>query len=474
MALEVFKRYRNHLKTNDKIDFNDMINDAVDFVKKNPEKYINMYDHILVDEFQDISYQRLQLIKGFVNENSNTKLFCVGDDWQSIYQFTGSDVRFFTNFDEFFDNPEITYLKTNYRSSVRIVDMSNELISHNKEQIKKLIYSNNPPGLQPLYFELSRRFAYGFKSQIPHVYELIKDLMDEGVKPNKIMVLSRFNKFLQELEIYCGARGIPTEYKAGGVRFYSAHSAKGSECKHVILTDITSGLYGFPCEIQDSSVMEVAKRFKPQKYIEEERRLFYVALTRSKRYLYLYSIEGNNSIFLDEIKSHLMKIHIDDLTRWKQLNSEVIPNVLHEREIDKTLICPECGNFLVERKGKRGKFLGCSGYPKCTYTLDFDDISKRYEDQTILTIKDLPRFCNDCGKRLAVRKGKYGGFLGCTRYPKCKYTFDISRNKVVICPKCGRPLVARSGRYGSFLGCTNYPKCHYIFDFKQRKKKFKI
>ncbi|GAH92321.1 unnamed protein product, partial [marine sediment metagenome] len=88
-------------KAEEKIDFSDMINHAVEFVKNRPEKYLNAYDHILVDEFQDISYQRLQLIKGFVNEKSRTKLFCVGDDWQSIYQFTGSDVRFFTNFEEF-------------------------------------------------------------------------------------------------------------------------------------------------------------------------------------------------------------------------------------------------------------------------------------------------------------------------------------------------------------------------------------
>ena len=470
LALEVFKRYENHLKAEDKIDFNDMINHAVQFVKDNPEKYQNMYDHLLVDEFQDISYQRLQLIKGFVNENSDTKLFCVGDDWQSIYQFTGSDVRFFTNFDEFFANPEITYLKTNYRSSVRIVDLSNQLISKNKEQIKKIINANKALGQQPLFFELSKRFSYGFKSQIPHVYELIKKLVDEGVKPHKIMVLSRFNKFLQELEIYCGARGIPTEYKAGGVIFYTAHSAKGSQCTHVILTDITSGLYGFPCEIQDSSVMEVAKRFKIQKYIEEERRLFYVALTRSKKYLYLYSIEGNNSIFLDEIKPNLMKIHVDDLSKWELLNSEIITNILHEKEISNSLICPDCGKFLVERKGKRGKFLGCSGFPTCTYTYEFEDITKRYEDQTILTINDLPRHCIKCGSRLAVRKGKYGGFLGCTGYPKCRFTFNLSNDNPVICPSCGSPLTVRKGPYGTFLGCTNYPRCKYLLDFKSRTK----
>ncbi|GAG83755.1 unnamed protein product, partial [marine sediment metagenome] len=114
-----------------------LINLAVELTNKEPKKDINRYEHVLVDEFQDISYQRLELIKCFVNENSNTKLFCVGDDWQSIYQFTGSDVRFFVNFKDYFPNPEITYLNSNYRSSQTIVGMSNELIANNKKQITK-------------------------------------------------------------------------------------------------------------------------------------------------------------------------------------------------------------------------------------------------------------------------------------------------------------------------------------------------
>ncbi|MHA2127603.1 MAG: UvrD-helicase domain-containing protein, partial [Promethearchaeota archaeon] len=121
LALEVYRRYQDYLNQENRIDFNDMINLAVELAKREPDKYINRYDHVLVDEFQDISYQRLELIKCFVNNKSNAKLFCVGDDWQSIYQFTGSDVRFFVNFKDYFPNPEITYLNNNYRSSQTIV-----------------------------------------------------------------------------------------------------------------------------------------------------------------------------------------------------------------------------------------------------------------------------------------------------------------------------------------------------------------
>ncbi|MHA1805590.1 MAG: UvrD-helicase domain-containing protein, partial [Promethearchaeota archaeon] len=285
MALEIYHRYQDYLKKHDKIDFNDMINLAVDFMKKNPQKYINRYEHVLVDEFQDISYQRLQLIKGFVNENSNTKLFCVGDDWQSIYQFTGSDVRFFIYFQDYFPNPEISYLEKNFRSSKKIIEVSNELISKNREQLKKQVQSQKELGNPPSLFELSKKTSYSIKNQIHHVYKLIKLLLSEGIQENELMVLSRFNYILKQLEIKCGADGIATERKVNGMRFYSAHASKGSESEHVIIINITSGLHGFPSEIQDSSVLEVVKRFEAKKYLEEERRLFYVALTRGKKFL---------------------------------------------------------------------------------------------------------------------------------------------------------------------------------------------
>ncbi|MHA1797557.1 MAG: UvrD-helicase domain-containing protein, partial [Candidatus Helarchaeota archaeon] len=209
MALKIYAEYQKYLEMNEKIDFNDMINKAVKFVKNNPKKYLNSYDHVLIDEFQDISYQRLELIQAFVNENSNTKLFCVGDDWQSIYQFTGSDVRFFINFNEYFPNPQITHLVKNYRCTGLIVKMSNDLIANNKKQIKKQIRSTNTLGQKALLFELPSDFGFSYKKQIPESYNLIRILLSKGIKPDKIMVLSRFNNLVKDVEIKCGAENIP-------------------------------------------------------------------------------------------------------------------------------------------------------------------------------------------------------------------------------------------------------------------------
>jgi len=470
LALEVYNRYQDYLKKENRIDFNDMINLAVELAKKVPEKYFNKYDHVLVDEFQDISYQRLELIRNFVNENSNTKLFCVGDDWQSIYQFTGSDVRFFVNFNDYFPNPEITYLNSNYRSSQTIVGMSNELIANNKNQIAKETHSTHDLGMQPVFIDFTSNFNYDNKIQYENIYNLIQILLDGEVKPSEIMVLSRFNLYLKGLEIYCGARGVPTESKHGGVRFYSAHKSKGSESQHVILTDMTSGLYGFPCEIQDSSVMELAKRFESDGFIDEERRLFYVALTRSKKFLYIYSMEQSNSMFLNEINSYLMRLRLDTTKRWDEGLSDYMKSFIRGILPETPISCPNCDSFLVKRTGKKGNFLGCSRYPKCTYTQNLENLAERYEDKKIVTVDSLPRFCEQCGKPLAIRKGPYGGFLGCTRYPKCKFTFNLSDDKPIICPRCGSPLVVRKGQYGAFLGCTNYPRCKFLLDSKKFRR----
>jgi DNA helicase-4 len=471
LALEVYKQYQEYLKKENRIDFNDMINLAVDLAKRNPVKYLNRYDHILVDEFQDISYQRLELIGSFVNENSNTKLFCVGDDWQSIYQFTGSDVRFFVNFKDYFPNPEITYLNSNYRSSQTIVGMSNELIANNRKQIVKEARSTHDLGMQPIFLDFTSNFNYNFKIQYENIYNLIQILLDDSVDPSEIMVLSRFNKYLKGLEIYCGARGVPTESQHGGVRFYSAHKSKGTESQHVILTDMTSGLYGFPCEIQDSSVMELAKRFESDGFIDEERRLFYVALTRSKKFLFIYSLEQTNSMFLNEINPYLMRLRLDTTKRWDEGLSDYMKSFIKGILPATPISCPKCDSFLVKRTGNKGKFLGCSRYPKCKFTQDLEDLSERYENKKILTVDSLPRFCEQCGKPLAIRKGQYGGFLGCSGYPKCKSTINLSRENPIVCPSCNSPLTVRKGPYGAFLGCTNYPRCKYLLDFKKSRKR---
>jgi len=118
--------------------------------------------------------------------------------------------------------------------------------------------------------------------------------------------------------------------------------------------------------------------------------------------------------------------------------------------------CPQCGKELIERSGRYGKFVACSGYPECDYVKREPKAQPTVTDET----------CPDCGKPLVERQGRYGPFLSCTGYPTCKYIKKEAKAEPTptdeTCPDCGKPLVERQGRYGPFLSCTGYPTCKYI------------
>ncbi|MHA1149147.1 MAG: topoisomerase DNA-binding C4 zinc finger domain-containing protein [Promethearchaeota archaeon] len=464
LALEVYRQYQTHLRKERLIDFNDMLNVAVELIKRNPEPYLSMYDHVLIDEFQDISYQRMELINCFVNDKSDTKLFCVGDDWQCIYQFTGSDMRFFVDFEQYFPYPEITHLKSNYRSAQNVVEMSNFLIAHNKNQIQKEIFSKTKLESKSLIlFEMAPYFTDGDKIAPPYIYRLIKVLLENGARPEEIMVIGRFNYNLKNIEVFCGTYGIPFEETGprgptDGVRFYSAHKSKGTESKYVIITDLTAGTYGFPCEVQDSSIFEVAKRFVAKSFIEEERRLFYVALTRAKQYIFMITIQDKQSMFLNEITPFIQSIFIPSNEVWDCITSDFVPKVLKGGfgKSERPYFCTMCGGVLLERQGKYGMFLSCSNYPKCRFTFN---VPENDEEK-----------CPECGQKMVVRQGKYGKFMGCTGYPSCKYTIDLEVDtsekaiKIILCPDCGKRLIVKNGKYGKFISCIGYPACRFAYN----------
>jgi DNA helicase IV len=301
MALIVYQVYEKFLHDNNFIDYNDMINMAIGLIRSQPEKYANRYDHILVDEFQDTSNQRLELIKCFVNDHTMTKLFCVGDDWQSINRFSGSEVAFFVDFERYFAQPAINYLQTNYRSVKSIVDVSTKLISFNKQQRAKRVQANNTTLEKIHLFQIgAAQSGNNFnKGQARHVFDTINNLLKSGEKPQEIMVISRFNKTLKPIE-WLFADNDQSKYEK--IRLQSVHKSKGAEATHVFILSVISGVYGFPSEIQDDSVLELVKpQLDKTALFEEERRLFYVALTRSKRHLYIYTQEGAESMFLTEL-----------------------------------------------------------------------------------------------------------------------------------------------------------------------------
>jgi DNA topoisomerase-1 len=134
--------------------------------------------------------------------------------------------------------------------------------------------------------------------------------------------------------------------------------------------------------------------------------------------------------------------------------------------------CPECRQELLLRKGKFGEFVACSGYPKCRYTEQLDENGNKVERP-----KDQPsdEKCEKCGSDMVIKNGRNGEFLACSAYPKCKNTKSLEPKEQKIsnqpCPDCGGKLVWKTSRRGAFWGCDNYPKCKFISKFEPTDKK---
>lgn len=303
-----------------------MINIAVDELKNDNELCNNIYDHILVDEYQDISEQRYKLIKTLLEHNPRCKLFCVGDDWQSIMGFAGSNLEFFVNFKKYFDNPAITKISTNYRSARTIVDAGSCLIKNNSScQIQKRTVSNDKEDGLIKVLKLLHRNSH----KRNYYRQIAADCIDHVIKyrmrdyaPKDILILTRFmhihthqgprrHYMIENIFEEADNRGIEiSEYAKTTryVRLLTVHKAKGLEAKVVFILNVIRDTYGFPCKIEDLSILEPAREnYPPQDQKEEERRLFYVAMTRTKEDLYIYTWKPVMSEFLEEIAGYTIE-----------------------------------------------------------------------------------------------------------------------------------------------------------------------
>jgi DNA helicase IV len=284
-----------------------MINKALEIIQSNPAMYISRFDHILVDEFQDISHQRLELLKQFVNKKTNTKLFAVGDDWQSINKFAGSDVDYFIDFERYFSRPSVTYLEANYRCAKEIIETSNALIAHNEQQRDKTVVAKS--GISGNVILYSTSYSV-WKSQAEHVHQkhvvkVIARLFERGVMPDQILILARYNRPIITMKEVLRRQ---EDSRFSQVRTSTIHKAKGTEADYVFILNIISGGMGFPSEILDDSVLEIIKPISTKiGAFEEERRLFYVALTRAKKAVCLFTHQSNPSIFINEIEGFTNK-----------------------------------------------------------------------------------------------------------------------------------------------------------------------
>lgn len=325
-ALKILEMYDVFLKRDRKIDFNDMIWDAVEITGKKPNRYNDKYEHILVDEFQDVSENQVEFIRNLRGEN--TKLFCVGDDWQSIYSFRGANPKYFFKFEDYFGDYTKTDLTENFRSHKSILDAGNKLIKYNKKQIKKLVRTNKVLKKKPWLhkIEADSDFDYIHKT-VQKTLSILDDYNENNVKYSDIMVLCRFDEGLDFLEKVKGGlrykkipyRGKMDKYPKNKetenrVQIYSIHQAKGKEAKHVIILHFSECINNFNFPIERETLEELGPvTVNNYDQLEEERRLAYVGITRAKEDLHIITRDDYESTFVKEMKPHIDLCDIENI-----------------------------------------------------------------------------------------------------------------------------------------------------------------
>jgi DNA helicase-4 len=267
-----------------------------------------------VDEFQDISIDRYNFLKVLREGNPPAKLYCVGDDWQSIYRFSGSDMSLFNQFPEYFGTTEINKIETTYRFGEPLVSMSSRFIQRNKAQIQKNIHSFNPEMKTELEFHAYERREY---------CNTIGRLIASIPSGKSIFLLGRysFDDYYLSFMYQSVKEGNRFYYLIGGrkIEFLTVHKSKGLEADYVILLQCNKDTYGFPSLVSDDPVLNYVLTKSDQFPYGEERRLFYVAITRAKVKTVVLYDKRFPSLFVDEFL-HPEKVSEESYVKHRNAN----------------------------------------------------------------------------------------------------------------------------------------------------------
>jgi DNA helicase-4 len=396
MVKPIFVEYEKQLRAASAIDFNDMINLAASHVEKGAISGLP-YKYIIIDEYQDISVGRYRLVKA-IRKQTKAKVFCVGDDWQSVYRFTGSDLKLFTSFEEYFGKTALTRIENTYRNSQELIDVMGRFVMMNPLQIKKELKSvkHLPAPVQPIiYGDYNEALEAAFH-----------DIRTEAKGADvTVYLLGRTKYDTDKLTCHPGIKEGPdgiykaTKFPELKLSFLTVHGSKGLEADYVILLNAINDLLGFPNRIADDPVLSMVLTTEDDYDFAEERRLFYVALTRTRNRSYILAPETGFSPFMED----LVKCNAAKPVILKSCNG-----------IFDGIECPKCATGrLVPRDNKAdgGSFMGCTHYPHCDYT-----VSSFVKEKTIK--------CSRCGGFLLPRTNRQTQetFLGCSNYPFCKET----------------------------------------------------
>jgi len=296
LALNIYLDYEEYLSNNNEIDFDDMIIKAEEHVNKYGIN--SKYKYVIIDEYQDTSYIRFLLVKSIL-EKTGAHLMVVGDDFQSIYRFTGCDVSLFLDFNKYFNNAKIKKIENTYRNSHELIGIAGNFVMKNKRQIKKRLKSNK---------HISKPIEIIYYKDIKEAFILlVQKIYEDNRKP--IMILGRNNNDInmiisKKIKLDNSGKVIYIENKDIEMYYLTSHKSKGLEEENVIIINLIDKLLGFPNKIIDDKVLRFVSCKDDKFSYSEERRLFYVALTRTKNKVYLLVPRKNPSIFIRELISN--------------------------------------------------------------------------------------------------------------------------------------------------------------------------
>lgn len=346
----LFEQYENYLQERKEIDFSDMINRAAQFIREG--RFTQRYRYVIIDEFQDISIGRYQLVKAIKARNPACKLFCVGDDWQSIYRFTGSDIALFREFDRFFGFTVRSKIETTYRFHEPLIQLSSDFILKNPNQERKALKGTPTPAWTEYKIIYSEN--QDDTLAVKQVFDEILTTMPDAERKT-ILVLGRYTFDIDRIKNQAGVFEVNRRSEAicywgrtqSGARktleaqYLTVHRAKGLEGDVVIVLNCNAGKHGFPSQLSDDAVLNLLLSKADQFENGEERRLFYVAMTRAKEKLYLIADSTYKSKFITELETEVGNLHVRK--------------------------CPRCRTADLVRKsgtknGRPWAFWGCSNY----------------------------------------------------------------------------------------------------------------
>lgn len=279
----LLKAWKKALKEEGAVDFSGLLHQAISLIEKG--KFISPWRHILVDEFQDISPLRAALVKALRQQSSETSLFAVGDDWQSIYRFSGAAPELTTRFNEAFGAGERCALTTTYRFGQETAEIAGEYVQQNPVQIKRRIQSEFQGEKYPIVLLPEQQLE-----------ALLNKLSGYASPDDDILVLGRYHYLKPEV-----LNKAPTRWPTLNVEFSTIHASKGRQADYVIVVGLKDGPDGFPAQDEEGIVERVLLPQAETFPNAQERRLLYVALTRARHRVWLLQNTDSPSVFVKQL-----------------------------------------------------------------------------------------------------------------------------------------------------------------------------